>query len=310
MGALSSVLDGCNHRKSRWTTTVNADPTYEREAPSINGLGRVHMIIFALDYTHTTYAQSSNIMDGKAMGELARSHCGVSSIIEHYERQCTPSTLQHVFSQVSSKMRNDDYLVFFFSGRGAELSADVADEDEQTFREDGEPPLGLTLFNKDGTLVEYSCSRLAELITTSVNPRARVLLMFDCGYSASMIDLVNPMWDDVEAISLNGTVDKEESEDPVHGGLFTASVLYAVQKLQQERDMHYSVGAIFNKMIKEGQRVRGNKENFWLEHGFSATPGSMAWPLLPTTKYDPPVKRRLSRLEARKELKRGLEAEA
>jgi len=309
MGAVAAVLDGCSHRKSRWTTAVNAEATYEREAPSINGLGRVHMIIFALDYAGTEYALGSSIMDGKNMAELARTQAGVSSIIEHYERQCIPSTLQHCFNQVSSKMRNDDYLVFFFSGRGAELSAGVADEDEQTFRDDGEPPLALTLFNKDGTLVEYSCSRLAELVTNSVNPRARVLMMFDCGYSASMIDLVNPLWDDLEAISLNGTVDKEESEDAVHGGLFTSALLFAVQKLQQEQDMmHYSVGSVFNKMIKEGSRVRGNKEHFWLEHSFPATPGSMAWPLLPTTKYNPPVKRRKSRLEARKDLKAGLEA--
>jgi len=279
---------------------VNAEATYEREAPSINGLGRVHMIIFALDYAGTDYAMSNSIVDGKAMAALARKHAGVSSVIEHYERMCTPSTLQHAFNQVSSKMRNDDYLVFFFSGHGAEQQS-IVDEDEQTFRDDGEPPLALTLFDKEGTLVEYSCSRFAELVSGSVNPKARVLMMFDTGYPASMVDLVNPMWDDLEAISLNGPEEKEESQDALHGGLFTASMLYAIQRLQQEKDPHYSVGAVFNKMLKEGQRVRGRKETFWLEHSLGVTPGGMAWPLLPTTKYEPPIKRRKSRLESRKE---------
>jgi len=300
--ALVAVLNGCNHRKSRWTTPVSGEATYEREAPSINGQGRAHVIIFGLNYTGTEVAMSSSITDGKIMADLARNHSGVSSIIEHYERQCTPSCLQHCFREVSSKMRNDDYLLFFFAGRGAELESSVASEDEQettVFRDDGEPPLAFTLFNKDGTLAEFSCSRFTELVTGSVNPKARILMMFDCGYSAPMIDLGNPAWDDLEAISLNSTEEKEDSEDAVHGGLFTASVLYAVQKLQKEREVHYSVGALFNKMLHEGKRVRGDNQNFCLEHSLAATPGGMAWPLLPMTKYDPPVKRRRSQLEAR-----------
>jgi len=294
---MGQVLDGCYGSKSRWTGAVNAEPTYEREAPSINGLGRVHMIIFALDYAGTEYAMSSNVRDGKAMAELGRTHCGVSSIIEHYERMCTPSTLRHAFNQVSSKMRNDDYLVFYFSGHGAELSDDVADEDDREFRENGESPLGLTLYNKDGTLVEYSCFQFAELVSGCMNRRGRLLLMFDTPHPTSMIDLVNPMWNDLEAVSLNCAEDKEDAGV----GLFTMSVLYGVQRLQQERDQHYSVGAVFNKMLKEGQRVKTHEEHFWLEHSASATPSSMAWPLLPMCNYSPPVKRLKSLTEARKE---------
>jgi len=304
--ALAGVFDGCNHRKSRWTTPVNAEATYEREAPSINGQGRAHVIIFGLNYAGTENAMSSSITDGKIMADLARNHSGVSSIIEHYERQCTPSCLQHCFREVSSKMRNDDYLLFFFAGHGAEQTS-VDDEDpleSEVFRDDGEPALAFTLFNKDGTLAEYSCSRFTELVTGSVNPKARILMMFDCGYGAPMIDLSNPAWDELEAISLNGTEDKEDEQDGVKGGLFTASVVYAIQKLQSEREVHYSVGALFNKMLKEGQRVRGNSQNFCLEHSIAVTPGGMAWPLLPMTKYDPPVKRRRSQLEVRQDLKR------
>lgn len=292
---MGAVLEGCYQHKNRYSGPVNAEPTYEREAPSVNALGRVHVIIFALDYAGTEYASTSNVRDARAMADLARTHCGVTSIIEHHERMCTPSTFRHCFGQVSSKMRNDDYLVFYFAGHGKELSTD----DEAEPREEGETPMALTLYNKDGTLVDYSCNEFAELVANSVNPKARVLMLFDCCQPTSMMDLTNPMWDELEAISLNGVEDKSEN-DPKVGGIFTQSVLYAVQKLQQENEPHYSVGATFNKMLKEGQRVCGRGQHFWLEHSSATTPSSMAWPLLPTTKYSPAVKRRPSKLEARR----------
>lgn len=283
---MGGVLDGCSHgKRCRWTTTVESGPTYEREAPSINGLGRVHMIIFALDYAGTETPLSSCVVDGRAMADLARTHCGVTSIIEHYERRCTPANLEHAFGQISCKMQNDDYLVFFFSGHGMEL-ADGNGQDDQVFGD--EPHLAFSLFSQDGGLCQYSCGRFAELVSNSVNPRARVLMMFDCCQASSMADLSNSAWEDVEAISLSGSEDKEEAEEGC-SGLFTMSTLFAVQRLQKQGEAHYSVGAVFNEMLEEGGKAYGG--TFRLEHSLAASPSSMAWPLLPTMKYNPPIKR-------------------
>jgi len=287
MGVISSVLDGCSHRKCRWTTTVDGEPTYEREAPSINGLGRAHMIIFALDGTGSDEELTSCVKDGKSMSELARTHCGVTSIIEQYERFCTPSHLEHACGQVSSKMRNDDYLVFYFSGNCSELTSGYNDEDEQAFG-DGEIPMAISLYGEEGKLVQYSCCRFAELVASSVNPKARVLLLFDCHQNAPVVDLTNGIWDDIEAVTLSGAEDKEESE----GGLFTKSMLLALQLLQKQGDVHYSAGAVFNEILKEGKRVYGRDHHLALEHSVAVSPSGMAWPLLPTTKYDPNAKPR------------------
>jgi len=243
------------------------------------------MIIFALDYMGTTNELQSCIKDGRAMADLARTHCGVTSIIEHYEKRCTPANLEHAFGQISKKMQNDDYLVFFFSGHGAQLAFGM-DEDSAAF-EDENNPLAFSLFGDDGKVVEYSCSRFAELVANSVNPRARVLMMLDSCHNVSMVDLTNPAWDDIEAVCLRGAEDKEEFEDPKKSGLFSMSAMLAIQSLQKQGEIHYSVGAVFNKMLKEGEKTYPGEPHFWLEHGSAATPSSMAWPLLPTTKYNP-----------------------
>lgn len=297
---MGAVLDGCGHRKSRWTTTVDAEPTYEREAPSINGLGRVHMIIFALDYVGTDAALSSCINDGRAMADLARTHCGITSIIEFYERRCTPANLEYAFGQISSKMQNDDYLVFFFAGHGTELTNGSVEQDDHLFGDDS-TPLAFSLYSQDGKPCQYSCGAFAELVSNSVNPRARVLMMFDCSYASAMVDLSNSAWDELEAITLSGwDKEDEELEDSDCGGLFTMSTLFAVQRLQKQGETHYSVGAIFNNMLKEGDRVHGTGRYFGLEHSLSASPSSMAWPLLPTTRYKPRVKRHKSAGEIQK----------
>jgi len=295
---MGAVLDGCSHRKCRWTSTVEDAPTYEREAPSINGLGRVHMIIFACDYAGTESPLSNSISDGRAMADLARTNCGVTSLIEHYERKCTPGNLEHAFGQISAKMQNDDYLVFFFSGHGVELASDgPGGHDDAPFGDDNH--LAFQLFNQDGKPCNYSCSYFAELVSNSVNPRARVLLMLDCDYASSMADLTNSAWDAIEAICLSGHEDKDEIEESGNAGLFTMSLLYGLQRLQKEGDTHYSVGAVFNGMIKQGQRVDGGTHHFGLEHSQAASTSSMAWPLLlPTDKfrksYNPPVTRHKS----------------
>lgn len=272
--------------KNHWTHTVPSEPTYEREAPSINGLGRVHVIIFAMDYEGTDAPLNSCIRDGKAMADLARTHCGVTSIIEHYERQCTPAALEHAFGQARKRMQNDDYLVFYFSGLGADSSSASGDEDMQVFSD--ETPLAFSLFDDAGNVAEYSCARFAELVSSSVNSRGRILMMLDCGLGSSMVDFLNPIWDDLEVIALSGAEDKDVfHEDSEELGLFTWSVLSAVSRLKKEGDSHYSVGAVFNKMLAGNARLMYGEQPFWLEHSIAVSTSSMAWPLLPTTKYRP-----------------------
>jgi len=285
---MGSVLTGCTARKLHWTTTVESEPTYEREAPSINGLGRCHVLIFAMDYAGTENQMSNCVRDGKAMADLARTYCGVTSIIEHYERQCTISKLEHAFGQAKKRMQNDDYLVFIFLGHAMEAYGGSGDEDGSVFVDQNS--LALHFFESDGTVVEYSCARFTELVTSSVNSRGRILMMFDCSYGSSMVDFADPVWDDLEVISLSGVDDRTEVDDGYINGLFTMYLLSAVQQLQKEGDSHYSVGAVFNKMLK-GRKDRDSEYSrdcrFWLEHSMAVSPSSMAWPMLPSMKYRP-----------------------
>jgi hypothetical protein len=281
---MGNILDGCAPKCTKWTSTVYEAPTYERESPSTNGLGRVHVIIFAADYVGTDREYQSCVKDAKAMADLARTHCGVTSIIEHYDCMCTAPNLEHAFAQVSKKMQNDDFLVFFFAGHGGELDGNITREDSYAF-DDGEIPVYLSLLNSAGAVVPYSGARLAELIARSINPKARILMMFDCDTSLPIVELTNPKWDDLEAISLSSIND---DNDPANGHkIFVKSILYAVQSLQKQGDKHYSVGAIFNKMVSDGDRVTPGEDLVRLEHSFAVTTGAIAWPLLPTTKYTP-----------------------
>jgi hypothetical protein len=235
------------------------------------------MIVFAMDYMGTL-GMSSNVKDAKAMVSLARTHCGVASILEYHEQMCTPARLEQAFNQISSKMRCDDYLVFCFYGQ-------VIESNEQTSI-GGETPLAFSLYERDGSIVEYSAWRFAEVLSTAMNEKARLLMLFDCCSPSSVIDLSDSAWDDIQAMAISGYDDKEQPPAEDGFGIFTSNVLLAVQRLQQEGQQHYSVGAVFNEMLKENRKGFGRGEHFWLEHSAAVLPSSMAWPLLPTTKFD------------------------
>merc|ERR1740138_1866075 len=87
-------------------------------------------------------------------------------------------------------------------------------------------------------------------------------------------------------MAISGYEEREQVPFEEGGGLFTTSLLVAVQRLQQEGQQHYSVGAVFNEMLKEGKKTYGRGQHFWLEHSMAVVPSSMAWPLLPTAKFD------------------------
>lgn len=223
------------------------------------------------------------------MADLARDYCGVTSIIECYENDCSPENLELAFAESCAQMQDDDYLVFFFSGHGTEFASDSDGEDDLRFGEQSCP--SLTLMTQEGALVDYSASRFAKTVSASANPRARILMVFDACHSGTIADLDNPAWANIEAISLCSSQDSEESEDTGKGGLFTQSLFFALQRLQQQGETRYSVGSVFNKMLKEGERVYGCKQHFWLEVSQAATPDGMAWPLLPMGTYHPPRRR-------------------
>merc|ERR1712032_1257335 len=94
------------------------------------------------------------------------------------------------------------------------------------------------------------------------------------------------MGDRFQAISLSGCMDQQTSDDIGFGSVFTHSMLFAIQRLQtQFRGEDYSVGKLFNKMLKEEARVFNSEQDMKLQCCSGIQPDEMAWPLIPQDSY-------------------------
>jgi len=266
---------------------------WHRGAPNDDGVGEVRMIICALNYRGLGVGELKATVDGDMMQELARA-CGVTDVTCLYEEQATLGNIRSAIQQVGSRTGPDDYFVFFFSGHGVSIPDDDGDES------DGMDEAFVTYAPRGAPDWTYRDDDFAEDITSTVSAGARVLIIADCCHSGTIADLSSHhVWDGLEAISISGCEDHLVSEDSGRGGILTLAMLYAIEALQ-DLQAPYSVGKLFNATLKEDEMVFSSEQSLQLNCSRWVAPDTMAWPLLPLSRFESKTSRLSHALAGRK----------
>lgn len=262
---------------------VPSSRNYDRAGPKVGGAGEIHMLIVALDYKQTANPLSCSI-DGKNMEKLAR-QCGVQDLVSMYDEQCTREAVLAAIEAVGGRCGEDDYFVLYYSGHGTQVDDEDGDEDE------GQDE-ALCLVSPDGQISFDTLlvdDDLAEALTDNIDEDARIIVLTDCCHSGTICDFEKDIWDGRHAISIAGCLDSQTSGDIGKGGIFTHSMLLAIDQLQDAGEEDYSVGMLFNGTLENDNKVFNSAQDITLKAPPGFSPDRMAWPLTPEGEYQAPL---------------------
>mmetsp|Transcript_10108 Transcript_10108/g.22687 ORF Transcript_10108/g.22687 Transcript_10108/m.22687 type:complete len:316 (-) Transcript_10108:123-1070(-) len=257
---------------------VSAGNDYERP-PS----GEIHMLICALDYKRTENPLTCTI-DGKNMQELA-DLCGVRDLTVMLDEECSAGAVTAKIQEIGQRCGEDDYFIFYYSGHGLNIADEGGDE------EDGEDE-AFAFVDAQGQ-VSYDTvltdDDFATVITSSIPPNTRILILTDCCHSGTICDFDREEWADHEAISIAGCMDSQTSGDIGTGGIFTHSMLMAIEELMDMEE--YSVGKLYNTTLKFDDKVFNSAQDITVQSSSATRPHRMAWPLVPLQDYQSPMRK-------------------
>jgi len=256
---------------------------YSRSAPANSGDGDVHLLIFALDYKRTSNPLTCS-MDGRNMETLARA-CGIADIVSMYDEQCTKENVLRAIEEVGGRCGSDDYFVIYYSGHGTSVDDEDGDEDDgkdEAFcfvDEAGQISAGSLLIDDD----------FAEAVVSATEEDVRIIVLTDCCHSGTIADLDKDEWENREVISIAGCLDSETSGDMGRGGIFTHSLLLAIDQLQDAGTTDYAVGMLYNATLDNDNKVFNSAQNITIQSSKAVKPDKMAWPLIPSAEYQAPL---------------------
>eukprot|EP00929_Paragymnodinium_shiwhaense_P029501 TRINITY_DN16888_c0_g1_i1.p1 TRINITY_DN16888_c0_g1~~TRINITY_DN16888_c0_g1_i1.p1 ORF type:complete len:358 (+),score=61.75 TRINITY_DN16888_c0_g1_i1:137-1210(+) len=257
--------------------------------------GAVHMLVCALDYKLTKNPLTS-CMDAKNVAQLAQA-CNVASlrILTDEQEPLRKEVAEQAIIETLQLCRPDDFFVFYYSGHGTQLkdtdgaNGDELDDEAYCFQDE------------HGQITYSSCmtdDTFAEVLSKNVPKGVQMIVLSDCCHSDTIADLGKPFWGNKKVISISGCQDNQTSGDAGNGGIFTHSLLLAIDKLGQARqhgimhDPDYSVGFIFNATIQEKEsRFKKASQKISIEHSKAVTTDGMCWPLVPLGPYASPLNR-------------------
>eukprot|EP00415_Alexandrium_ostenfeldii_P003465 UN3465 len=113
----------------------------------------------------------------------------------------------------------------------------------------------------------------------------------DCQHPGPVLDLTTKSWQGRQAVSISGCQDGQYAEERMMCGIFTHSLLLAIDKLSKVGRDNYSVGMLFNATLHEGDIVFDGKHDLVLQAAPQLTTDVMAWPLVPPIGYQAPLSR-------------------
>mmetsp|Transcript_65753 Transcript_65753/g.203661 ORF Transcript_65753/g.203661 Transcript_65753/m.203661 type:complete len:359 (+) Transcript_65753:45-1121(+) len=245
--------------------------------------GSVHLIITALDYKKTSNPLTCT-KDGKNMQKLA-DVCGVGDVQVMYDEQCTKDNVKQLIQMVGPSCSPGDFFVFYYSGHGTsmkDVSGDEADGQDEAF----------CFVTPDGQITYESClidDDFSTCLCSNLPEDVNVLILTDCCHSGTIADLDSACWAGRKAISITGCLDTQTSGDMGRGGIFTHSMLLAIDKLMRAGQADYSCGLLFNATLKEDDKVFASAQDITIQCTSAVTPDRMAWPLVPKQPYKAPL---------------------
>jgi len=265
--------------------TTNSMVAAENNYPQTRAMdgSNVHLIIVALDYKYTQNALTCT-KDGNNIQKLAKA-CGVQNVQVMYNEECTKENVAARIQIVGSQCQQDDFFIFYYSGHGTNMDDQNGDE------KDGQDE-AFCFVTPDGQISYESCMRdddFAACICNSVPDSAQVLILTDCCHSGTIADLDGEQWAERRAISVTGCLDGETSGDIGRGGIFTHSMLMAIENLQRSDEREYSVGALYNATLVEDKRIFNSAQNITIQCTSSVKPDEMQWPMTPVERYQAPL---------------------
>jgi hypothetical protein len=210
------------------------------------------------------------------MEELLK-FCEVQDVTCMYDKQCTKQNVLKVIAEVGARCEPDDYFVFYYAGHGTNV------EDLDGDEEDGQDE-AFCFVDRNGRISQKSLltdDEFAEAIIAAVDEDVRVLILTDCCHSGTIADLDKDDWGNIHAISITGCLDEETSGDIGRGGIFTHSMLLAIDKLENAGEEDYSVGFLYNATVEQDDKVFRSAQNITIQSTNAVHPDEMAWPLIP-----------------------------
>jgi hypothetical protein len=250
--------------------------------------GECHVLILALDYPGTGNELTCT-QDGRNMMELCQMS-GVTDVTYLMNNQANKDAVLMAISQIGERCEEGDYFIFNYSGHGTSVPDKDGDED------DGKDE-ALCLVTPDGRLDWngfLTDDEFAEAITDACGEGVKILIMCDCCHSGTIGDFKSDAetWEGHTALSMSGCADNQTSGD-VGGGIWTHSLLLAIQSFQEDGIEDYSIAQLYNRQLQKDDDVFNSEQDIQLKWSYDmGGPTKMAWPLVPQEQYVAPWTKR------------------
>lgn len=270
MGAVVSVC--CTAREGHLGDNTPATDLHTSETLDVKQ-GSVHMLIVALDYPGTGNELTCTV-DGGNMKELATA-CGCKDLTVLVNKDGNKARVIKAIQDIGKRCNPGEFFVFNYSGHGANVPDKDGDE------EDGQDE-ALCLVTTDGKIswpAFLTDDEFAEVVTSSVPAGVNILVLCDCCHSGTIGDFTKPCWENHPAVSMSGCTDNQTSGDTGKGGIFTHSLLMAVEDMQKNQKTTYSVAQLYNEQLKYDDKVFKSKQDITIMWSKSLSgPEAMTWP--------------------------------
>eukprot|EP00931_Biecheleriopsis_adriatica_P100683 TRINITY_DN75940_c0_g1_i1.p1 TRINITY_DN75940_c0_g1~~TRINITY_DN75940_c0_g1_i1.p1 ORF type:complete len:424 (+),score=107.80 TRINITY_DN75940_c0_g1_i1:72-1274(+) len=254
----------------------------------------VHVLILALDYKGTGHELTCT-MDGNNFSQLCQT-CGVQDVEKMYDNMATKENVKKKVKEMSSRVKPDDYFIFYYSGHGSQVADRDGDEDE------GKDECLCTVGPNGELAGEYFMTddEIVDLLTSSFKKSVRQIIICDCCHSGTMTDMGNKKWKGREACSMSGCQDDQTSGDMGKGGIFTHSLLLALDDIVNSdgADEEITCALVYNTTLHEDDKVFNSAQDIAIACPKTTKPNAIAWPLVPPEGYKAPLRRAAGQLAA------------
>lgn len=247
--------------------------------------GQVRILMTCLDYLETDKPLTATA-DGANVKVLLEA-CGVEDITYLENLECTKDNVGYYLDAVIDSCEEGDFFIYYYSGHGTQVPDKSGDE------EDGNDE-ALCLVDGDTGQISYSTVMIdddfCDIVTAALaeKPWLPCLIITDCCHSGTIADTTDDDWDGLQVVALSGCTDAQTSGDTGKGGIMTASLLYAIQQLQDEGKTDYTVAELYNYTLDNDDIQFNSAQDISISAAPNFAPNMMPWPLIPQKEWSAP----------------------